>query len=338
MDAAKNLTATFNIAPFVAATSAVITATSATITTAITFNAPDVGKSGAVYVTAWVPVGALGTLGISVAANSLQSITGTRDNPNLAGAVNSLQVTQETPAATDPAVLIQLTPSSWQLVVNGQLVPYASGVLGNPLGAQTILQNADTTNLRGAQFCLGYGASANDMIAAGNVQLIATIPDPNSTSTATGSCLLTTLPVHRFADTQAGGHFYTIHESEKNAALQNYSWFKYEGIGFYAATVPQPGMLPVHRLADTRAGGHFYTIYESEKNDVLRNYDWFKYEGIGFYASQIPLPGMLPVYRFADTRAGGHFHTIHESEKNAVIQNYNWFRYEGIGFYAYPTQ
>ena len=149
---------------------------------------------------------------------------------------------------------------------------------------------------------------------------------------------LTTLPVHRFANTQAGGHFYTIYESEKSAVLQNYSWFKYEGIGFFASTVPQPGMLPVYRFANTQAGGHFYTIHESEKNTVLQNYDWFKYEGIGFYASQVPQPGMQPVYRFANNLAGGHFYTISESEKNAVIQNYHWFRFEGIGFYAYPPQ
>ena len=154
--------------------------------------------------------------------------------------------------------------------------------------------------------------------------------------TLSGACCDTT-PVYRFADTMAGGHFYTIYESEKNAVLQNYSWFLYEGIGFYAAPVARPGMLPVYRFADTKAGGHFYTIYESEKNAVLQNYSWFLYEGIGFYAATVAQPGMLPVYRFADTRAGGHFYTIYESEKNAVMQNYPWFIYEGVGFYAYPS-
>jgi hypothetical protein len=41
-------------------------------------------------------------------------------------------------------------------------------------------------------------------------------------------------PVYRFANNLAGGRFYTIYESEKNAVIQNYSWFKYDGIGFYA--------------------------------------------------------------------------------------------------------
>jgi len=154
--------------------------------------------------------------------------------------------------------------------------------------------------------------------------------------TLSGACCDAT-PVYRFADTGAGGHFYTIYESEKNAVLQNYSWFQYEGIGFHAYPVAQAGMLPVYRFADTRAGGHFYTIHESEKNAVLQNYNWFQYEGIGFHASPVAQAGMLPVYRFADTKAGGHFYTIYESEKNTVIQNYPWFTYEGTGFYAYPS-
>ena len=144
------------------------------------------------------------------------------------------------------------------------------------------------------------------------------------------------MPVYRFFDNNAGGHFYTIYESEKNTVLQNYNWFRYEGIGFYASPVPQAGMLPVYRLADTRAGGHFYTIYESEKNAVIQSYIWFREEGIGFYAYPVQQPNTLPVYRFVNMNTGGHFYTIYESEKNTVAQSYNWFRYEGIGFYAYP--
>jgi hypothetical protein len=55
--------------------------------------------------------------------------------------------------------------------------------------------------------------------------------------TLSGACC-DTKPVYRFADTRAGGHFYTIYESEKNAVLQNYNWFQYEGICFYAYPSP----------------------------------------------------------------------------------------------------
>ena len=182
-------------APFVISTTSLITATSATIATRITFNQPDVGKQGSVFITSWAPVNGLGALGISVSPSSQLSVTSTPDNPNLAGAANSLQVTHETLAARDPNafVLVQLTASGWQLVENGQLIPYASGVLGDALAAQSILNNANPSNLQGAQFCLGYGlgdASAAEMIAAGRLQPVATIPDPNATSTTTGSCFV----------------------------------------------------------------------------------------------------------------------------------------------------
>ncbi|MDP3939032.1 MAG: hypothetical protein Q8R92_12980 [Deltaproteobacteria bacterium] len=145
------------------------------------------------------------------------------------------------------------------------------------------------------------------------------------------------MPVYRFVNMNTGEHFYTINEAERNAVVQNYNWFRYEGIGFYAYPIQQPGTLPVHRFVNTNAGDHFYTINESEKDTVIRDYNWFRYEGIGFYAYPIKQPGTLPVHRFVNMNAGDHFYTINEAEKDAVIQNYGWFGYEGIGFYAYPS-
>ena len=140
----------------------------ASVSTATKFNVPDVGKSGAVFVTAAVPPGTLG---------ATQTTTTARSVPRTASS---------TPAFT----LIQLTSSGWQPVVNGQLVPYSSGVLGDQLAAQTILNGTDTTNLKGAQFCLGYGTSADQMIASGTMRVVATIPDPNSTNVSTATCIV----------------------------------------------------------------------------------------------------------------------------------------------------
>jgi len=96
------------------------------------------------------------------------------------------------------------------------------------------------------------------------------------------------LPVYRFVNMNTGEHFYTINEAERNAVVQNYNWFRYEGIGFYAYPIQQPGTLPVHRFVNMNAGDHFYTINEAEKDAVIQNYDWFGYEGIGFYAYPSP--------------------------------------------------
>lgn len=101
--------------------------------------------------------------------------------------------TVATAAAATPTAeyaLVQWTPSGWAVVVDGQLIPYVSGVLGELSSSQAILNNTDTTQLPGAQFCIGYGTSAGAMIAAGNLQLVASIPDPNASSASTGSCLV----------------------------------------------------------------------------------------------------------------------------------------------------
>ncbi len=341
MNTSNEVTATFNLVPFAVATTKVITPTIATITTRITFNAPDLGKTGAVYVTAWVPVGALGALGITVTADSQVSVTSTTDNPSLAGAGNTLHVTQEMLAELDSSafVLVQLTSTGWQPVTNGQLIPYAAGVLGDILATQTILNNTDSTNLAGAQFCLGYGTgtSATDMIVAGNVQLIATVPNSTPTGSATGSCLMTQLPVYRFVNVNTGGHYFTISDTERSAAQKN-GVYKDEGIGFNAYPTQQSGTLPVYRFYNTTGQGYFYTIYESEKNNVIQNNKGFTYQGIAFFAYPTQQADTLPLYRFQNTRASAHFFTIYESEKDTVIQNYNWFLYEGASFYVYLRQ
>ena len=44
--------------------------------------------------------------------------------------------------------------------------------------------------------------------------------------------------MYRFFNNNAGGHFFTISESEKATVISNYNWFRYEGIGFYAYPAP----------------------------------------------------------------------------------------------------
>jgi alpha-tubulin suppressor-like RCC1 family protein len=167
------------IPPFFATTDRAGDMSRFTVSTATKFNAADVGKSGAVFVTAMVPSGTL------VPAQSPMSALG----------ASGVSATSSAVTAANPFVLVQLTSSGWQPVVNGQLIPYASGVLGDQLAAQTILNNTDATNLNGAQFCVGYGTSADQMIAAGTMRAVATIPDPNATGAGTTSCIVAGPPV-----------------------------------------------------------------------------------------------------------------------------------------------
>ena len=161
------------IPPFFVQASGGIADTSASVSTTTKFNPADKGKPGSVYVTAMVPSGSLGatTIGDSPAKHVL------------AAATQAVASSSSCPATVNPLTLIQLTPTGWQTVVNSQLLPYASGVLGDQLAAQTILNNVDTTNLKGAEFCVGYGTSAQDMVNNGNIRAVATIPGATTTST-----------------------------------------------------------------------------------------------------------------------------------------------------------
>ena len=152
--------------PFFVSAVGGITALSASVATTTKFNPVDVGKPGSVFVTATVPTGGLGAL------------AAIRNAP---GAV-ALSAHPTTAAATTAFTLVQLTATGWQTVVNGQLIPYASGVLGDQLAAQSILNNTSTTNLMGAEFCVGYGSNAQDMVANGNIRAVASIPGATSST------------------------------------------------------------------------------------------------------------------------------------------------------------
>jgi hypothetical protein len=175
INGAKNVTASFKLIPFAVATTGVVAGVIvtpiATVTNTIVFEPKDVGKTGSIFITAIVPSSFLSSLAPKQSA------------------INGLKVA----AATAPStlILVQLTPTGWQPVSNGQLIPYATGVLGDQLAAQTILNNTNTTSLAGAQFCVGYGTSASEMNDADRMQLIASIPDPAAASSASLSCLVT---------------------------------------------------------------------------------------------------------------------------------------------------
>ncbi len=265
MSAAKSVTATFKQAPFAAATTTSITATSATIATHITFNAPDVGKTGAVFITAWVPVNGLGTFGILTAhLNQTMSVTATNDNPYPGGEVNSRQETLGALlAATDPttSVLVQLTPSGWQLVQNGQLAPYTTGVLGDSLASMNILNNTNPANLLGSQFCVGYGTSAAEMIAAGRMQPVAIIPDATGNAAANGSCNVANVVVE-FYNTNLDNYFITADAGEAAQVDNGMAGLEPPGNTFKSG-----GTTSVCRFYGSYSPGpnsHFYTVNPAE--------------------------------------------------------------------------
>lgn len=163
--APKKLSPSLSV-PFFLSTAGDISIASASVATTTKFNPADQGKPGSVFITATVPTGALGTTAPP------QTLPGASD-PKVARL-----------AGTTPLgfTLIQRTDTGWQTVVNGQLIPYVSGVLGDQLAAQTILSSTDTSNLKGAEFCVGYGTNAQDMVNNGNIRAVATIPGASTTA------------------------------------------------------------------------------------------------------------------------------------------------------------
>jgi len=156
--------------PFFVSSTGNLSTTAATVATTAKFNPSDTGKSGGIFITATVPVGS------ALAQTAIATSAGSGPHPNKAAST--------TP--TSGFTLIQLTPTGWKTVINGQLVPYVTGVLGDQIATQTLLNKVDTTSLKGAEFCVGYGINAQDMINNGNIRAVATVPGAD----ATASCVV----------------------------------------------------------------------------------------------------------------------------------------------------
>ena len=92
------------------------------------------------------------------------------------------------------------------------------------------------------------------------------------------------VPIYRFFNTVAGGHFFTASETERNFVLNNLPQFLDEGIGFYAYGADANLGADVFRFFNTVAGGHFFTTSQVERDLVLNNLPQFTFEGIGFEA------------------------------------------------------
>ncbi|MDP2829984.1 MAG: hypothetical protein Q8O37_15440 [Sulfuricellaceae bacterium] len=233
MSSAKNVTATFKPAPFVATTSGTVSGARAVLTSTITFNSSDTGKQGSVYATAWVPVSGLDALGISAAASSALKVTSTKENPYTTRNVQTM-IAPLAAADGNSFVLVQMTSSGWKLVVNGQLIAYSSGVLGEQQAALTLLNNTNVSNLVGAQFCVGYGSSEYEMIMAGRMLPVATITSSSTISnSASGNCnVAASAPAARFT-----GLWWNANESGWGMSLTQQdsmifvAWFTYDAAG-----------------------------------------------------------------------------------------------------------
>ncbi|MEG5113193.1 hypothetical protein QUB60_10855 [Microcoleus sp. A2-C5] len=147
------------------------------------------------------------------------------------------------------------------------------------------------------------------------------------------------IPVARFFDKTAGGHFYTTDPIEKSDRLTNPARFQSEGDEFIA---PNGGNAKVERFLNTASGTYFFTNKPGEISFV-RTLPQFRDQGEVFNSYSTAVPGAIPVYRFTNLARERenplnitHFFTASASQRLAV-QGRSDFRDEGVAFYALPS-
>jgi hypothetical protein len=174
--ASANSIAADKIPAFFVLASGSLASSSTTLRTQTRFQPGDLGRVGAVYVTAMVP------------SDAVAALLGLGTGEPAAAPLRPVPRAADIPAGYVP---MQLTDGGWQRVVAGQLLPYATGVLGESMAAQTLLDQVNTSALGGAEFCVGYGDSAQEMDAAARIRAVATLAlDLGATRPPAPSCTL----------------------------------------------------------------------------------------------------------------------------------------------------
>ena len=146
------------------------------------------------------------------------------------------------------------------------------------------------------------------------------------------------IPVARFFDKTAGGHFYTTDPIEKSDRLTNPGRYQSEGDEFIA---PGDGNAKVQRFFNTASGTYFFTNKPGEIQFV-RTLPQFRDQGEVFNSYSTAVPGAIPVYRFTNlarerenSQNITHFFTA-SAEQRRLVQGRSDFRDEGVAFYALP--
>jgi len=154
-----------------------------------------------------------------------------------------------------------------------------------------------------------------------------------------GDPLTGNLPVRRFFDKLAGGHFYTTDPTEKNDRLNNPARYQSEGDEFIA---PANGNAKVQRFFNTASGTYFYTNKPTDIQLIRDNLPQFRADGEAFNSYSTAVSGAIPVFRFTNLARERenpqnitHFFTADPNQRR-LVQGRSDFRDEGVAFYALP--
>ena len=141
--------------------------------------------------------------------------------------------------------------------------------------------------------------------------------------------------VYRFFNPNAGVHFYTASEVERDVVLElpNYT---FEGESYNTVDHLSGEAEDVYRFFNTTTGVHLYTTDENERDFIIENLTDFTFEGTAFSAYETEAEGAIPIHRFYEPSIGVHFYTPSEEERTFVEDNLSNYTYEGIAYYAFP--
>ena len=133
----------------------------------------------------------------------------------------------------------------------------------------------------------------------------------------------TTVPMFRMYDPNAGEHFYTGSEVERDILVA--AGWHYEGVGF---NYPAIGA-PVYRLYNPVSGDHLYTMDEAEIARKTAG-DW-RVEGVAFNSAAAT---EIPQYRLWNPNAvRGAWHFTSDAGERAMLIAAGW-QDQGIGWYS----
>lgn len=177
------------------------------------------------------------------------------------------------------------------------------------------------------------GKNADEMGAQAGV-----VADTSAEPTVQKAADVARSPVYRFFNIQTGTHFYTSSAAERDQVIATLARYRFEGIGFYAYTSPQPGTSAVFRFYNLRTGTHFYTVSEPERDHVREALSsTFAYEGPAWYAATTAHVSNTAIYRFYNASTGAHFYTASAQERADVNARFRQFGDEGVGYYVWQN-
>lgn len=161
------------------------------------------------------------------------------------------------------------------------------------------------------------------------------------------------VPVYRFYQYEAGFHFYTADENEKQhvveLSIDGALSYSSEGVAYRGLSTDRDtltgedieGALPVYRFFNRDTGSHLYTMDENERDIVDRTLDNYSYDGISYYAFESEPQDLetVPLYRMYNTDSGSHLFTTDANEFNTIknsssFSHFNVEGNQGITYYV----